>query len=160
MKDVIITVDAESRQVRTNTNILGFVGENLQGEFIVDFEGNGFVDGSCWLELQIDKQKGYVALTKENSTYKAPIKSAITQTAGMVVAQVRITSATDADAPTFKSDIFKLQVLESINALDELPDEYPEWIDIANAKLAEMEQAIAEAKGVTADIINTLNTEV
>lgn len=149
-KNIIITVDAESRQVQTNTAILGVVGENLQGEFIVDFNGDGFIDGSCFLELKIGKQKGYVALTKENSTYKAPIKSGITQTAGVYEAQVRITSvAVDDDTPIFKSDTFELQVLESINAVDEIPDEYPEWIDIANAKLAEIDQAIAETKGLT-----------
>ena len=150
VRNIIVTVDAESRQVRTNTNILGVVGENLQGYFIVDFKGNGFVDGSCFLELQIGKEKGYVALSRENNTYKAPIKSGITQTAGLIEAQVRITQTeVEDDTPIFKSDTFELRVLESINAVDEIADEYPDWIDQANAKLAELEQAIAEVKGVT-----------
>ena len=149
-KNIIITVDAESTAVKLNTDILGVKGENLQGQFIVDFKGDGFVGGSCWLELKCGKEKGYIELARDGNTYKAPIKSGVTKFYGTIEAQVRITqTAVEEDTPIFKSDTFTLRVLDSINAVDEITDEYPDWIDTANAKLAEIEQAIAEVKGIT-----------
>lgn len=146
-KNINITVNTASRKVRTDTEILGVKDENLQGYFVVDFEGKEFIEGAGWLETQIGESKGYIALTRENNTYKAPIKSAITQATGEVQLQVRITQGAVADAtPIFKSDIFTLTVLDSISAVDEIPDKYPEWIDVANAKLAEIDKAISEVE--------------
>lgn len=144
-KNINITVNTISRKVCTDTKLLGIKGENLQGYFVIDFEGKEFIEGAGWLETQIGEIKGYIALTRENNTYKAPIKSAITQATGVVQLQVRITQGTLADdTPIFKSDIFTLTVLDSISAVDEIPDKYPEWIETANAKLGEIDDALAE----------------
>lgn len=145
-KNIIITVNAKSSSVQLNTDILGVVGENLQGNFIVDFVGENFVQGSCWLETDLGAEKGYISLeASDERTYKAPIKSGVLKQYGTVEMQVRITQTAVADdIPIFKSDTFKLTVLPSINAMDEIPDEYPEWIDIANERLAQLDNYVPQ----------------
>lgn len=147
-KNIIITVDAQSNAVKVSSRIVGAVGENMQGLFIVDFDG-GFVDGACFLEIESAGEKGYIELSQSGKTYVAPIKSGITKYKGVIEAQVRITQTeASGEVPIFKSDKFNLNTLASINALDEIPDEYPEWIDIANAKIAEINKAIADVEQV------------
>lgn len=142
-KNVIITVDAKSNAVKVDTEIIGAVGENMQGQFIVDFCGTEFVSGSCWLEIESADEKRYIQLTKSGQTYVGPIKSGITKYRGVIEAQIRITQASvSGEIPIFKSDKFKLNTLTSINAFEEIPEEYPSWIDSANAKLAECDETI------------------
>lgn len=142
-KNIIITVDARSNVVKVNTEIIGAIGENMQGQFIVEFCESEFISGSCWLEIESAGEKGYIELTKSGKTYVAPIKSGITKYGGVIEAQIRITqAAVGEEIPIFKSDKFNLNTLASINALEEIPEEYPKWIDSANAKLAECDEAI------------------
>ena len=146
-KNIIITVNAQTNAVKVNTETVGVMGENLQGQFIVDFVGASFVVGSAWLEIDSGNEKGYIELTRTGNTYSAPIKSGFTKRGGRLTAQVRITQEeVDGETPVFKSDIFYLKTLESINALEEIPDEYSEWIDVADAKLAEVDRVIKEMK--------------
>lgn len=145
-KNIIITVDAKSNAVSVNSNTVGAIGENLQGLFIVEFCGADYIAGACWLEIDGDGEKGYIELKPSgNNTYTAPIKSGITKHAGNIKAQIRITqSEVDGDIPIFKSDMFNLNTIASINAIEEIPDEYPEWIDTANEKIAEMNALMAD----------------
>lgn len=143
-KNIIITVNAKSNAVKVNTPVVGAIGENMQGLFIVEFVNSEYISGVCWIEINSDGEKGYIELSPTgNNTYTAPIKSGITKYRGNIEAQVRITQAeVDGEVPVFKSDKFNLNTLASINALEEIPEEYPKWIDSANAKLAECDEAI------------------
>lgn len=144
MRDIIITVDPKTRKVKTNALVIGVAGENLQGNFIVDFVGDDFIDGACWLEFAIGKKKTYCELTREENTYYCPIKSGITQYAGTIETQVRITQTADESTPIFKSDKFLFSVLDSINATEELIDKYSNWFEEADAKIAEVDEALAD----------------
>lgn len=147
-KNIIITLNAQSNAVKVNTETVGAVGENMQGLFIVDFEKE-FISGSCFLEIESAGEKGYVELSPSGKIYTAPIKSGITKYSGNIKAQIRITQAeVNGEIPVYKSDVFNLNTLASINSLDEIPDEYPEWIDVANAKIAEINNALNEFQGV------------
>lgn len=151
-KNIVITIDTQSNAVKVNTETIGAVGENLQGQFIVEFKGTDYIGGVCWLEIKSGKEKNYIELTPSEKVYMAPIKSGITKYQGVIKAQIRITQAgVDGENPIFKSETFSLNTLESINALEDekIPEEYPTWIESANAKLAELEEAISrvEASG-------------
>ena len=147
-KNIIITVNAKSNGVKVNTEIVGAVGENMQGLFIVDFE-DGVVNGACFLEIESAGEKGYIELSPSGKIYTAPIKSGVTKYSGNIKAQVRITqTAVGGEIPVFKSDIFNLNTLASINSLNEIPDEYPDWIDVANSKIAEINNALSEVQGM------------
>ena len=155
MKDIIINIKNVTRKATVSTDILGVVGENLQGNFIVDFTDE-FVDGMCALEFQLpDGTCGYILMNKDvgKKMYSVPVKSSLLNKAGTVALQLKITQNGESDeVPIFKSNIFKLLVDESINAEVEKPDEYAEWIDIANSKLAEIDERIAELQKIYDEI--------
>lgn len=144
MKDIFINIKNKTRQVAISNEVLGIIGENCQGNFVIDFAGD-FIDGVGWLETQCGDQKGYIVLTKDstNKTYSLPIKSCLLTKAGEVKFQIRITQNKVADEiPIFKSDIFKMLVLDSINAVNEIPEEYPEWVDIVTAEIDEIDAKV------------------
>ena len=148
MKNIIATINRETSQVVLNTNVLGVVGENLQGNFIVDFK-NGFVDGACFLMVQTPKgESGYITMEQDFGAkiYTAPIKSRLLQSAGVLAFQVRITENGVNDNPIFKSDIFSMAVKDCINADSEIPEGYEEWFDIMGGMLSESQELLNEVK--------------
>lgn len=119
MDNIIITVNSASRSVIVNTDKIALYGENLQGQFVVEFSDN-FIFGSARLDvLLVDKKKkGYITLTKEDETYIGDISSNITCNTGKIKMQVVVkqTATTSGDIPVFKSEIFEVSIEESINA--------------------------------------------
>lgn len=159
MKDIIATIKNTSRDVVVNNSMLGSVGENLQGNLVVDFSDE-FISGHCSLDCQLPNGKcGCLQMTQNatDKTYSIPIKSALLQSAGTILLQIRITeNGKDTETPIFKSEIFELSVIESISANDELADGYEDWITFANKKLAEVEVAIAKTEQATAEAEQTI----
>ena len=129
MKDLIITICTDTRKVKFNRGFIGFNGENLQGNIVVDFKDIGdFVDGTAVFEVE-QKGKPYaIAMDKDetNKIYSVPIKSSLLKYACSLKCQVVITQqATEHGNPIFKSEIFNIPCYGAINAIDEIPDEYP-----------------------------------
>ena len=138
-KDIIITANSKTSRVDLPTSRLGLNGENLQGNIIVKFSDE-FVNGNTILEIQRDNEKYYLTMQKENESYYLPILSSLLTNPTTIIMQIRITEGTSiTDIPIWKSNKFYLKVEESINAEITIPEEYPEWIDIANAKLNEID---------------------
>lgn len=137
-QDILIKVNSNNGRVELPTARLGINGENLQGNIIVDFIDE-FVDGTAILEIKRNDEKYYLTMTKENSKYKLPILSSLLTEVCTVHFQIRITVGTGNDIPVWKSNIFFLKVEEAINATTTIPEEYAEWIDIANEKLNEID---------------------
>ena len=145
MDNVLVGINKKTRQVFLTNSVIGNDGENLQEKLVFSFNDE-FVNGTARLELiKPDKTKSYIMLTKVNETYEIPVKSIITK-GGRLTMQLVITQGTDPNAiPIFKSNTFYVVVGSSINFLIEEPDEYPQWIDVANAKLNEIDEAISAA---------------
>ncbi|MBQ4030156.1 MAG: hypothetical protein II625_00250 [Bacilli bacterium] len=81
-------------------------------------------------------------LTKVDNTYELPIKSLITKV-GKLDLQLVITEGTNEnEIPIFKSNVFFVIVNPSINAEIEEEEDYPQWIDIANTKLNEIDETL------------------
>ena len=118
MRNIVITVTADSSEIKTNTSEIGVAGENLQAQFIIDFDDK-FIDGTATLEYQkASGQKGLINLTKSDSTYSAVVSKDLTDEQQSIKFQVKIVQATTtAGTPIFKSKIFELLVAESINAV-------------------------------------------
>lgn len=143
MKDIKINVSRETRMVNLDKTIIGNDGENLQGNLIFTFDE--FVDGQARLEYKTFEKENYIILEKINETYQSPIKSVITQK-GQIEMQLVITEGIEEnEIPIFKSIIFYLQCNNSINLLIDEPSEYPQWIDIANTKLNQVDNLDIEA---------------
>lgn len=138
MKDIIIKV-FQYGNIYASEGSLGINCENLQGRLIFEFE-DYIVTGTGYLEFERDDEKGLIPLTYENEQYYLEIKDSLLKKEGIIKLQLRVTEDTiDGEIPVFKSEVFELEVKEAINATTEIPDEYPEWIDLANAKIKEMD---------------------
>ena len=121
MKDIIISVSAETNDVKLNKTEMGIAGENLQRKFIVEFVDE-FVDGTATLEYKKKSgAKGTIALTKGDKEYSAYVVSELMNEQNEVKFQVKIVQATtEAGTPIYKSKIFKLGVGEGITATEEI----------------------------------------
>lgn len=144
MKDIEIKISKETRQVALSKYVIGNDAENLQGNLVftfpTEFEGkeieNEFVDGQARLEYRINGEDFYIPnLTKQDESYIIPIKSVLTKE-GQVYMQLVITEGIDhEEIPIFKSNVFFVNVNESINAEIEQPDEYETWVEIFDTYL-------------------------
>ena len=156
-KDIIITANSKTSRVDLPTSRLGLNGENLQGNIIVKFSDE-FVNGNTILEIQRDNEKYYLTMQKENESYYLPILSSLLTNPTTIIMQIRITEGTSiTDIPVWKSNKFYLKVEESINAEITIPEEYPEWIDIANSKLNQIDNLDIDAEKI--DNITTVTIE-
>ena len=161
MKNINIKVNKETRKIVLSKSVIGNDGENLQGKLIFSFDDE-FVNGTARLELNRNNIQSYIMLTKVDNTYELPIKSMITKT-GKLYMQLVITEGTNEnEIPIFKSNVFFVIVNPSINAEIEEPEDptYPQWIDVANTKLNEIDSAIEEASNldITASKSGTTTT--
>lgn len=167
MKDVIIKIYKDS-SVYTENGTLGINYENIQGKLVFEFVDE-FVDGTAYLEFERKFEKGLIPMNKVGKTYEIEIKSSLLKEIGNIELQLRITQDEVPNGiPVYKSKVFTLEVLDAINATSEIPDEYPEWIDLANEKIKEMDNLNVTTERVEdgVDIIltdkkgNTTRTEV
>lgn len=146
--DVVIKIQKSTRLVDLSTYSLGNENENLQGNLIFEFRDE-FVDGTARLEFSDGTTKEFVMANKGNNSYIVPIKSELTKRKGNILMQLVITEGTDEnEIPIFKSNVFTLNIEQSINADSEAPDEYESWLDIANTKLNSIDEAIQEANNL------------
>ena len=146
-KNIIVSVNAADGSVYTNEQSLGISGENLAGQIIVEFFNGEFVDGTASIEIERGDEKGFIEMTKDvdTKTYRLPIKSSLLSTVGEIKAQVTITQTKKGtEIPVYKSKIFAITVGEAINATATIPDEYPTWLEMANAKIAEMDALMTD----------------
>ena len=139
MKDIEIKISRETRMVDLSKSIIGNDSENLQGRLVFSFTDK-FVSGQARLEFKTkNNEKAYILLERDEESYVTPIKSVLTKN-GQIDMQLVITEGTNEnEIPIFKSNVFYMKINPSINAEIEQPDEYPQWIDIANSKLNEIE---------------------
>lgn len=167
MKDVIIKIYKDG-SVYTENGTLGINYENIQGKLVFEFVDE-FVDGTAYLEFERKFEKGLIPMNKVGKTYEIEIKSSLLKEIGNIELQLRITQDEVPNGiPVYKSKVFTLEVLDAINATSEIPDEYPEWIDLANEKIKEMDNLNITTERVEdgVDIVltdkkgNTTRTEV
>ena len=119
MKDIILTINIESREIKKSKNFIGINGENLQNNIIVDFENDNFVNGTAYFEYEFGSSKYYIQMEKnaEYKYYSIPITSILLENVGELSCQIKI----DNDGPIFKSKIFKMPVYNAINAQETIP---------------------------------------
>ena len=107
-----------------------------------------FVNGQARLEYTINGESQYVFMEKIGETYQTPVTSQLAQ-CGSIDLQLVITEGTDKnEIPKFKSNVFYLPFGKSINAEVEQAEGYEEWIDVANTKLNEIDEAVEQANNL------------
>lgn len=140
MKDINIKINRKTRLVCPETDKLGNELENLQERLVFSFEDE-FVDGQAEL---IYSDENYVAYpVKIEETYVLPIKEIMLTKYGKVYMQLKITEGTDENKPPkFRSNVFPMYCGESLIEEVPEPEQYPSWLDKANAKLNQLDEAI------------------
>ena len=139
MENIDIVINKRTRMIQDlPRTVIGNDGENLQENLVFSFEDE-FAEGQARLEvLMPDKTKEWYPLTQVEETYQLPVKSILTKI-GKIYMQVVVDEGTDENSvPIFKSNIFYVIVNKSINAVGEAPEGYTLWLEIANAKINEM----------------------
>lgn len=120
-----------------DSRVLGISGENEQEVLIFRFE-DGFIDGTCNLELKFPNEgKGVIELEKDvdNECYKLEVKNSLLKDEGIVRMQLKIVQ----DTAIWKSLEFEMYVLEAINAVESIEEDYPNFVEITQARLDEIE---------------------
>lgn len=140
-----ITLTSSTRECITKGTFLGYEGENEVNKLVFEFT-DGFKDGLGVLNIQRGEEYGYVSLEKVEGAYEFPVKSSILSKIGDIRFQVVITGN---DGSVIKYDPFTMTVKDAIDAESEMPEEYPSWVDMANAKLAEVDEAIRNTETAT-----------
>ena len=152
--DILIKIDKQG-YVYKDKAVLGINNENIVTNIVFEFVDT-FVDGIGWLEIQMpDGTKNYVALEKTENSYRLPVKSSLLTQIGKIYMQLRITENENPNGiPVLKSSMFYMKVLEAINSTTEIPDEYPTWIEMADQKLLEVDEALQDIIDLRFQILN------
>lgn len=160
MKDLIITINTNTRKAKTTKNFIGINGENLQGNIIFDFE-NEFIDGVGFLEVD-NGDKYIIEMEKEAEAeyYTIPIKSSLLTKTCILKVQLRVDNQIDEETVTvFKSQIIEIPVLSAVNATATIPDEYPSWLEEATVAVNACENATTRANTISADLEEKVETD-
>ena len=171
-KDIVVFVDMKTGVVYKNDDKVGLTGENANSSIHIllkNLETKGLLKTTIGrIEIKrynpdikefesylIDTQPIY-ATDDEIIGYSIPILSSLLKYEGIVYFQLMI----NYHELVYKSDVFYLNVGESINAEVNIPDEYPSWIERASVALAEIENIDISSerieKGVKISITNKL----
>ena len=128
----------ETREVFKETNKIGNDSENKVE--VLEFEfPKQYTAFTKYIEFQIKNEK-YVDLI-ENDQYV--ITRAIAKY-GKIKAQVVLRNSLDNDVAVFKSNVFDLKVSNSLNATEDVPTEYPTWIDNLTKLKQDLESSESE----------------
>ncbi len=166
MKNLEIQVNSKNNQILKSSDILGISSENLQGKII--FKPVPFVDGACRLYIE---NKGTILMEKEEDCYTLDILSSLLTEPSLDICFKITEPQNEKGTPVFCSKIIHLKVLDTIDSDEEIPDQYPTWIEILDSKIAELEaleedveeaeeernQAVQEAIGNIQDMTEAYN---
>lgn len=137
-----ILINTETRKIKKQDyDFLGVAGENEIEQLV--FTLTAFIDGIGIIEIQKNNDKYFIELEKQEESYVLDIKNSLLSDATEISMQLHITQ----NEKVFKSEIFMMEIRDQIHATETIPEEYPEWIDTANAKIQEMlelEESIEE----------------
>ena len=154
-----ILINTETRAIKKQDyNFLGVAGENEIEQLV--FKLTAFIDGIGIIEIQKNNEKFFIELNKEDEAYVLDVKNSLLSDATEISMQLHITTE---NTEVFKSIIFPMKIYDQIHATETIPDEYPEWIDTANAKIQEMlnleelvEQSEQERNRAVQEAINNI----
>ena len=141
MENKLIFKDKEL--VRWDNTVLGISGENEQETLVFSFE-DGFVDGTCDLDIEFPNgEKGCIEKLEkdeENECYKLVVKSGLLRYEGIVKMQLKIIQKTE----VWKCKDFEMHVLEAINAVETIEEQYPTWAKRMTIRVSELEEGMKQ----------------
>lgn len=140
LKDIIVNIDNNTNEIKLNNTNVGVDGENLVSRLVFKFSDK-FIDGYARVEYLKDTEKNYINIDKENDTYVLPINNVLTKRGTMYLQLIITEEENDFGIPIFKSKKFPVIISDSINAVDEAPKGYDDWITKGNALFLKLENS-------------------
>lgn len=160
-KDIKIQVNSIDNQVLKSNDKLGITSENLQGKII--FKPEPFVDGVCRMYIE---GRGSILMEKGEDCYTLDILSSLLTEPSLDICFKITEPENEKGIPVFCSKIIHFKVLDTIESNEEIPEQYPTWIEIFDSKIAELEaleedveQALSDIEIATEEVEN-LNIDV
>lgn len=142
-KDFIININSKTSDFICVNSFNGVDGENLQGNIIFNLSEE--ITGIGRVEVRSGCESFIVSEVERDGTkFTMPIKSNLLNNEYLSLQLVITQSVDNNEVAIFKSKIIYLKVNKSINAESEEPSVYIQWIDIANQKLAQVDNVNAE----------------
>lgn len=145
-----IYLDTKTRNIKLkDCDFLGVAGEHEIEQIV--FKLSAFITGEAILEIQkynkeYKLEKYFINLERQEESYIFNVKNSLLDVAKPIKMQLHITTA---NKEVFKSKIFEMKIYEAIDATETVPEQYEEWIDVANsaiAKINELEQTISKSE--------------
>lgn len=130
--------------------LLGYEGENEANKLVFEFEED-FIDGLGIIYVKRNEEPtGTIELKKVGETYELPVERSLVSKEGEIVFQVEITTT---KGETYKYSKFVMRVDDALDSDIPIPEEYPSWIELANSKLAELEEAVEKSEKVVDELV-------
>lgn len=140
MVNKILIRKSDRKTLHKDRRSLGMSGENLQEVLLFCLDEK--IEGTGIVEVELPNgEKGMIQVECTEEGYELPIKSSLMAQTGFVKFQLRILHN---EVEIFKSEIIALEVKDSINATETIPEQYPTWIDNLTTLKQELEKAESE----------------
>ena len=140
MVNKILIRKSDRKTLHKDRRSLGMNGENLQEVLLFCLDEK--VEGTGIVEVELPNgEKGMIEVERTEEGYELPVKSSLLTQTGFVKFQLRILHD---DVEIFKSEIIALEVKDSINATETIPEQYPTWIDTLTNLKQDLEKSESE----------------
>ena len=140
MVNKILIRKSDRKTLHKDRRSLGMSGENLQEVLLFCLDEK--IEGTGIVEVELPNgEKGMIEVERTEEGYELPVKSSLLSQTGFVKFQLRILHDNE---EIFKSEIIALEVKDSINATETIPEQYPTWIDTLTTLKQDLEQAEQE----------------
>ena len=140
MVNKILIRTSDRKTLHKDRRTLGMNGENLQEVLLFCLDEK--IEGTGIVEVELPNgEKGMIEVERTEEGYELPVKSSLLSKTGFVKFQLRILHDNE---EIFKSEIIPLEVKDSINATETIPEQYPTWIDNLTTLKQELEKAESE----------------
>lgn len=140
MVNKILIRTSDRKTLHKDRRTLGMNGENLQEVLLLCLDEK--IEGTGIVEVELPNgEKGMIQAECTEEGYELPIKSSLMAQTGFVKFQLRILHD---DVEIFKSEIIALEVKDSINATETIPEQYPTWIDTLTNLKQDLEKSESE----------------
>lgn len=140
MINKILIRKSDRKTLHKDRRSLGMSGENLQEVLLFCLDEK--IEGTGIVEVELPNgEKGMIEVERTEEGYELPVKSSLLTQTGFVKFQLRILHDNE---EIFKSEIIPLEVKDSINATETIPEQYPTWIDTLTNLKQDLEQAEQE----------------
>lgn len=140
MVNKILIRTSDRKTLHKDRRTLGMNGENLQEVLLFCLDEK--IEGTGIVEVELPNgEKGMIEVERTEEGYELPVKSSLLTQTGFVKFQLRILHD---DVEIFKSEIIALEVKDSINATETIPEQYPTWIDTLTNLKQDLEKSESE----------------